>query len=60
MARRRAAVVALGTGGDGILEARIRAQGKGAEYAPMGLILLEQSEPTAPRPSRSMPSGVSS
>ncbi|MFD1344678.1 hypothetical protein ACFQ4E_19780 [Litorisediminicola beolgyonensis] len=52
--------MALGTGGDGILEARIRAQGKGAEYAPMGLILLEQSEPTAPRPSRSMPSGVSS
>lgn len=37
---RRAAGVNLGSGGDELLERRIRAHGNFAEYAPMGLVLI--------------------
>lgn len=40
IARRRAAGIGLGDGGDPDLQRRIRAQGNCAEYAPLGIVLL--------------------
>lgn len=41
---RRAARIVLGTGTDKVMEARVRAHGNFAEFAPMGLILLAIAE----------------
>ena len=41
---RRGQKVSLGTGGDPVLEQKIRAQGNFAEYAPLGVILLAIAE----------------
>lgn len=43
---RRTAGVNLGTGGDELLERRIRAHGNFAEYAPLGLIMIGTLELT--------------
>ena len=41
---RRGNRISLGTGDDPVMEARIRAQGNFAEYAPLGLLLLAIAE----------------
>ncbi len=41
---RRANRVSLGSGGDTVLERRIRAQGNCAEYAPLGVLLMLTAE----------------
>jgi uncharacterized protein len=41
---RRGNRISLGTGNDPVLEARVRAQGNFAEYAPLGIVLLAIAE----------------
>ncbi len=41
---RGAANIAIGTGNDKVMEARVRAHGNFAEFAPLGLILLAIAE----------------
>ena len=42
--RRRGSGVALGSGGDAVLERRLRVHGNFAEYTPLGLLLLVLTE----------------